>query len=192
LFSAGASYHLVRLVGTVEVAVTTPFQRDAVVVFHARELGDRTRDVRTVQLVRAVLTVVVLVAHPDLLYALAVAARELVVSARFVCGGARERKNGISVGHARGRVTTYNVCVCGGKKRSARQQAKNNNRFDRHRKNKKNTNFTTSVVYDYEYVRVCVYVSVRALYYTLLRFSTLASSFRAKSRGSEQTLFYIL
>lgn len=79
-----AAYHFVRLVGTVEVAVAAPFQRDAIVVFHAREFGNRARDVRTVQLVRAVLTVVVFVAHPNFLYTLAVAARELVVSARFI------------------------------------------------------------------------------------------------------------
>jgi len=79
------THDFVRFVGTVEVAVATPVQRDAIVVFDAREFGLRTSDVRAVELVRAVLTVVVSVAHPNFLDTLAVTARELVVSARLVC-----------------------------------------------------------------------------------------------------------
>lgn len=65
----------------------------------------RTSDVRTVELVRAVLTVVVSVAHPNLLDALAVAARELVVSARLVCATARsQRRPSVGGGGLTGRV----------------------------------------------------------------------------------------
>lgn len=80
------------MVGAVKVAVATPVQRDACVVLDACKLGMRTSDVRTVELVRAVLTVVVSVAHPNLLDALAVAASELVVSARLVCATARSQR----------------------------------------------------------------------------------------------------
>lgn len=86
------TYDFVRLVGAVKVAVASPVQRDARVVLDAREFGLRTSDVRTVELVRAVLTVVVSVAHPNLLDALAVAARELVVSARLVCATTRSQR----------------------------------------------------------------------------------------------------
>jgi hypothetical protein len=74
----------ISLVGTVEVSVATPVQRYASVVFNAREFGLGTCDVGTVELVRAVLTVVVSVAHPNLLNTLSVAARKLVVSTCFV------------------------------------------------------------------------------------------------------------
>lgn len=72
------------MVSTVKVAVTTPIQRYASVVFDAGEFGLGTCDVGTVQLIRAVLTVVVSVTYPNLLNTLSVAARELVVSTCFV------------------------------------------------------------------------------------------------------------
>jgi len=78
------TYDFVSLVGTVEVTVATPVQRYASVVFDASEFGLGTRDVGTVELVRAVLTVVVSVTHPNLLNTLSVAARKLIVSTCFV------------------------------------------------------------------------------------------------------------
>lgn len=78
------THDFVCFVGTIEVAVATPVQRNAVIVFDASEFGLQTSDVRAVKFVRAVLTVIVSVAHPKFLDALAVSARELVVPTRFV------------------------------------------------------------------------------------------------------------
>lgn len=78
------TYDFVCLVGTIKIAVATPVQRNAIIVFDASELGLQTSDVRAVEFVRAVLTVIVSVAHPKLLDTLAVAAREFIVPTRFV------------------------------------------------------------------------------------------------------------
>jgi len=74
----------VSLIGTIEVAIATPVQRYASVVFNAREFGLGTGDVGTVELICTILTIVVSVAHPNLLNAFSVATRKLVVSTRFV------------------------------------------------------------------------------------------------------------
>jgi len=79
------------LVGTVEVTVATPVQRYASVVFDAREFGLGASDVGAVELVRAILTVVVSVTHPNLLNTLSIAAGKLIVPTRFVCSD-RENK----------------------------------------------------------------------------------------------------
>jgi len=74
----------VSLVGTIEVAIAAPVQRDTSVVFNASEFGLGTGDVGTVELICAILTIVVSVAHPNLLNTLSVATRKLVVSTCFV------------------------------------------------------------------------------------------------------------
>lgn len=75
----------VRLVGAIEVAVAAPVQRDAIVVFDTRKFGLRTSDVRAIEFICTVLTVVVSITHPDFLNTLAVATRKFIVPTRFVC-----------------------------------------------------------------------------------------------------------
>lgn len=91
-------YHFVRLIGTIEVAVATPAQRNAIVVFDAREFLLRASDVGAIEFVRTVLTVVVFVADPNFLNALAVTTRKLVVSTRFVYIRKNEQNKNRSVG----------------------------------------------------------------------------------------------
>lgn len=78
------TYDFVSFVGTIEVAIATPVQSYASVVFDACEFGFRACDVRAVEFICAVLTVVVSIAHPNLLNTFSIATCKLVVSTCFV------------------------------------------------------------------------------------------------------------